>query len=367
MNEGPIIFAIPALGGGGAERVVVRLTTCLARRGMAAKILTRSNAVQPAYDVDSRVQQLALYSGHAPLRIGRLLDVLRIRRMLAKEKPAAIISFLPKMSIPCVIGARLAGIPIIISERNNPILSHYSMPLRILMRASYPLATGFVGISHGVTNAFSWLRRVRRTTIHNPIDMPPPTQLNAIPEGRFDRTHASIHIGAAGRLVPAKGFDILLRAYRILLSSIPDAQLTIVGEGHRRQELEELARRLGLADHVSLPGRTKDITEFYRSLDLFVLSSRFEGLGNVILEAMREMVPVVSFDCDYGPREIIEDEVSGLLVEAEDVKALSAAMIRLSQHPELRTALGRNGFRRVSSSFSIETITDQWLAFIDRV
>jgi glycosyltransferase involved in cell wall biosynthesis len=163
-----------------------------------------------------------------------------------------------------------------------------------------------------------------------------------------------ILIGAAGRLSDEKGFDVLIRAVNRLLADGMDLELHIAGEGKQYAELQALIRRLGRSDRIRLLGYQSDILPFYQALDLFVLSSLREGLPNVLLEAMASGVPVVATRVAGIPR-LVEDGRSGLLIEPGPPEALSVSIARLSNDPDLRHALARQGLEVIRSQFSFET------------
>lgn len=128
---------------------------------------------------------------------------------------------------------------------------------------------------------------------------------------------------AVGRLKKQKGFDILIQAIAEIES---DARLEIAGDGPLKDELIKLAERLNISERVKFIGFQKDIMSLMRSSDCFVLSSRWEGFGNVLVEALYSQVPIVSFDCDYGPREILENGLYGILVKEKNPQALAYAI-----------------------------------------
>src|SRR5262249_25449025 len=143
-----------------------------------------------------------------------------------------------------------------------------------------------------------------------------------------------------GRLVPSKGFDVLIDSFSRIAARHQEWNLVIAGKGPEQTALDAQVRRLGLGGRVKLAGWFADPSEALGSAGLFVMSSRYEGFPNALLEAMAAGLPVISFDCDSGPSEIIRDNVDGVLVPAGDVALLERAMERLMSDETERRRLG---------------------------
>jgi glycosyltransferase involved in cell wall biosynthesis len=161
-----------------------------------------------------------------------------------------------------------------------------------------------------------------------------PNPVAALDGGISDQ--AGQVVVAAGRLNSQKGFDLLIRAWAAVARAQPGWRLRIYGSGPERASLARLVDDLGLTGHVALMGRTDRLGEAMAAASLFVLSSRFEGFGMVIVEAMGKGLPVVSFDCPRGPSDIIDHGRDGLLVPAQDVAGLAAALVGLMEDPARR-------------------------------
>ncbi|PKO57854.1 MAG: glycosyltransferase family 4 protein, partial [Betaproteobacteria bacterium HGW-Betaproteobacteria-18] len=221
-------------------------------------------------------------------------------------------------------------------------------------------------VSQSESNALELVRdfhvapgRVR--VIRNPLDIERIGQLAAEPVvspatvGRPGRKR----LLAVGRLGEEKRFAALIRVFSSLTKSAPDWELVILGEGPERDELEEYVRRLGLEEAVFLPGHVGNVSDWFRSADLYVLTSRFEGFPNALLEAMAHGLPAVAVDCLTGPRDIIRPEVDGLLVPPNDDGALTTALHRLMTDPVTRAALAARALE-ARVRFSLDSVAASW-------
>lgn len=165
---------------------------------------------------------------------------------------------------------------------------------------------------------------------------------------------------AVGRLVPVKGFDLLIQAWEKVAAVHPDWVLEIWGDGPERGSLERLVREKGLEDQVFLRGATADVQDKLLQSSMLVFSSLFEGFGMVLVEAMACGVPCVAFECPCGPRDVISPEEDGLLVPPGDTEQLAKAIIRLMEQPELRRALG-DAARRKAARYALDAIAAKWM------
>lgn len=175
----------------------------------------------------------------------------------------------------------------------------------------------------------------------------------------LEKTARRKEVLAMGRLVPQKGFDLLLKSWSVAARQLPDWSLHIVGDGPMRDQLVQQAKDLKVERSVIFAPFSDNPNSLFSQCGIFVFSSRFEGLGLVLIEAMMCGAPSISFDCPNGPREIIRDGVNGVLVPAERLDALADAMVKLGCDPMLRQRLG-NAARRVSKPFSEPRIASLW-------
>lgn len=171
---------------------------------------------------------------------------------------------------------------------------------------------------------------------------------------------------AAGRLVPQKGFDLLIAAFALVTAEYPDWMLEIYGGGPEEQALAAQIERSGLSRVVALAGPTAALSVVMAQAAVFALSSRYEGLPMVVLEAMDKQMAVVAYDCPTGPRELISDGVNGVLVAPQDVDALAAALRLVMSDVSLRAQLGAAAAEE-AAEHDLSRIGEQWTQLLDRL
>lgn len=358
-----VAFVLPALGAGGSEHIVSLLCNHFAAQGWAVTLISFEDEGNPPYyshHKDVRILCLGMKPRRRAVPVGAMATLWRqqlLNRTLKDLVPDLVVSFLTRTNIHSVLAARALGIPVVISERNNPAFQTVGKVWGLLRKWTYPRASGLVTMTQGAMDYFQSRMDVRGWVIPNPAPTPKKSE-SLTSDGRT--------IGAVGRLVPQKGFDLLIDAFALVADRIPDWRLVIWGEGPERTSLEAQCARLGLADRVRLPGVTCRPGEWASETDLFVLSSRFEGWGIVVGEAMAAGLPVISFDCRWGPSEMIEHGRSGLLVPNGDVEALSEAIVKLCKDEARRNALSVEARERMAL-FGLDRILADWQRVLTEV
>ena len=194
----------------------------------------------------------------------------------------------------------------------------------------------------------------RAITVHNAVDIAHIRPTRTVAEIRRDLNIGlnSPVIGTAGRLVPVKGYDLFLEAARFIIEDKPQAVILIAGDGPLMEELKQKAISLGIDNNVRFLGFREDIIDILNCFDIFVMSSHHEGIPMVLLEAMALQKPVVSTAVG-GVREVIEDNLSGLLVKPGDVRALALACLIVLNRPETQTKLSLGAQKRIDEEFSV--------------
>jgi GalNAc-alpha-(1->4)-GalNAc-alpha-(1->3)-diNAcBac-PP-undecaprenol alpha-1,4-N-acetyl-D-galactosaminyltransferase len=355
-----LTLIIHSLSSGGAERVMSRMANYWAEKGWKITLLTFDDGIEiPFYDLDDRIN-------HRPLAIAatssnpvtgiwnNFTSTQGLRTAIIESKPDAVISFMERTNVIAILATRGLDIPILVSERNDPAMLSPGKMWEVLRQWTYPFADRIVVQTERAGNYFAAKFQDRIFVMPNPVILPPMEVSESAPSLPGDRS-----LIAVGRLVPQKGFDLLLQAFAKLKDRYPEWMLTILGEGELRPQLESLRQELGLEDRVHLPGRVKNPHELLKQADIFVMSSRFEGFPNALCEAMVCGLAVISTDCPNGPREIIREGVDGVLVPTEDVSGLAAGMEQLMSDPDKRQALAAAA-PELAERFSLERVMGMW-------
>lgn len=343
---------------GGVQRVMVAVAEDLLRRGHEVEIATPDARGPFSRYIPSSVDVIDLGART------RIASVVSLSRWIARTRSEVILSAMASANCS-VLAARMIArrsIPVVISDHTS-IASHVAqggVAQRLLlygMRALYPLANGSIAVSQGVADD---LRRMvgdcipHTTVIYNPIvdDRLLLSSRAACPHRWLEMGEVPVVLGV-GRLIEAKNFELLIRAFAQTRNVTP-CRLVILGEGPLREHLEALVVELGLNADVLMPGSVDNPMAWMSRAGVFVLSSRREGFGNVIVEAMASGAPVVATDCRHGPREIIATVGAGRLVADNDRDALTGAIKDALRGKVLvadRAALAPFGFDRAGDAY----------------
>lgn len=357
-----ILCFLPDFGGGGAQRTLINLAASFRFAGHDV-ILAAAQPDGPARAwIDPQLRTVAV--GRGQLRNA----LFPLARLVRAEQPDVILSSVLDANVVAVAARALAGRPrakLVVRETNSHRARGDIGVLRQrLTRLAYPRADAVVALSEGVRReliADYGLPPASVVTIHNPVGVDTlaaeAKQASAPPVEKDGRW-----IVGVGRLTRQKGFDRLIRAVAALKGQ--KVQLVLVGEGPDRDALAAQARDAGVG--LIMPGFVRHPMHWLAHADLFVLSSRWEGFGHVIVEAMAAGAPVVAFDCPYGPRDIITDRVDGLLAPDGDEAALAKAMAELLDDRDLARRLGAAAAEK-AMHFSSARIADQYLNLFSRL
>lgn len=350
-------LVISSLGPGGAERVLTLLANRWAALGHTVSLITLAGCDEsPFYDLhaDIKLMPLGLLSQSQTLFAALSANIKRVkvlRKTIAKTAPGAVISFQDTTNVLTLMACSGMDVPVIVSDRVDPDLHDIGRIWRYLKKRRYPRATHIVVQTKATLKKLPCEQLSKGRVIPNPVTMP----TGGAPAPRLARPV----VVAVGRLTPQKGFDTLLHAFKAVADLHPEWTLKIFGEGEQRAQLEQLAAKLNITDRVDMPGRTRHLASHLSNADIFVLSSRYEGFPNVLLEAMACGLACVATDCPSGPGEILTHGKNGLLVPPENPNALAQGISSLMADPNLRSKLGTQA-KCVLDQFAMDKIGAMW-------
>nr|WP_309502603.1 glycosyltransferase family 4 protein [uncultured Roseovarius sp.] len=365
-----ICLFVGTLKPGGAERVMSWLANQLVNTGHEVTLITMAECGADFFFLDPAIRRIGLgleKRNHVLLKpFANIQRILGLRAVVRHQKANRMVAFMPHESILAVLATRGTGCRAMISERSAPWKRDPGAIWKLLRRCFYRFADGHVAQT---TAAANWLEtKMGATNVHvipNPVQLPirsaPPV---VAPEAYLSEGRRCVL--AMGSRPHLKGFDLLARAFARLAKEHPDWDLAIPGltldfaeDSAACKDLQATLAQPELTGRVHLPGRVGNPGDWFRASDAFVLSSRTEGFPNVLIEAMAHGCAVAAFDCDTGPRDIVRDGVDGLLVADGDVDALTEAIEKIIDDPELRERMGAAALD-VADRFSEERVLALW-------
>ncbi|MFC5577706.1 glycosyltransferase [Lysobacter niabensis] len=353
-----IAFHFPSLASGGAEKMRIILARELLSRGISVDFVLCQTAGEYRDQVPDGV---ALFDLGAKRTRNSLLP---LARYLKREAPDYLISSLGPQNVIAVAAKMLArsSTRVYVTQHNalTREARHGTVQEKLIpyaYRWALPRADGVIAVSEGIARDIevsTGFPESHVNVIYNPAHVDYTT-----PPALPDWLQGKRYILSIGRLVQQKAFDDLIRAFGIVHLRNPDLHLVIAGVGPLQGQLASLAQRLGLKEHVHFPGFTRSPATYLNGAQLFAMSSRFEGFGNVLVEALSTGLPVVSTDCDFGPSEILGKGEYGRLTPVGDIRALADAIDATLAEP-------RDAERLMSRAreFSPSAIVDRYLSIL---
>jgi glycosyltransferase involved in cell wall biosynthesis len=354
----------PSLRGGGVERVMLNLSIAFADLGFAVDLVLAKAEGPYVNDVPAKVRIIDLRSKRVISSLPRLVQYLR------EAGPDVMISAMDHANVVAIMAKKFAGVDTKIHVSTHTLLVYSSAnsidyrqrAVLFFVRWTYPLADEIICVSNAVREdlvSITNLPMERMRVIYNPVPIADLRNMSTSPVDHpwFVPSGVPVILGV-GRLVPEKDFSTLIQAMS-LIKPIRPVKLIILGEGRERLELENLIQRLDLIEDVALPGFTKNPYAYMSRASVLALTSIWEGLGLVLIEAMACGTPVVSTDCPGGPAEILEHGKFGDLVPICDPEKLAVAILDTIESPKPSDLLCRR-----ANDFSLEKIVDQYLTLL---
>lgn len=339
---------------GGAERVISILANEMCMLNENIVIITFFED-EIFYKINEKIKVIAIESYTQSRSI--LKNLLWLRKYL-NENVDILISFLAPFNMMAILATRFTRIKVIVADRNDPRYVPRRCFLRCIRNFLYNYADGIVLQTKLNYEYFNKNIREKSTIIYNPVEVGKYS-------GKAINTKKEKKIVSVGRLIEQKNHTLLIRAFAKFHEDYPDYKLVIFGEGNKREMLTALIRELKIDKYVSLPGNSKQIFDEMLSAEMFVLTSIYEGMPNVLIEAMALGLPVISTRVS-GATDLIIDGLNGILVDVNEEEELLKALKRMCIDKNMRLNLGKNA-QNISVELAPESIAGKWISFISSV
>ena len=353
-----ILFIIPSLTGGGAERVVTNLANSMCDKN-EVNIYTIVST-KSFYSINKKVKVISNNviinkKNKITKLLSRCTNFLRVlknlKNTIGKYKPDCIISFLPEADILSFLACRKnMNVSVVYSERNDP--TRRPLYLRLLLKKIYGTSDLFICQSKKVFEYYNNISSDKKIIIPNPIS-------NNLPDTIcVEKNH---NIVAIGRFYNQKNFELLIRSYVLAINNLPnDCNLVIYGDGPLRDKYQRIILENNLQNRIILPGIEKNIFEKINGSALFVLSSDYEGFPNSLVEAMAIGLPVISTNFYTGVAKDIIDSKNGIVVPVGDKKKLCDSIVYLMNNDKKRFEMRKNNYK-IRKNYDIKKISEIWI------
>lgn len=365
-----IALTTPYLGGGGAERVAASLAGGWSERGHDVTIVTLGATEPTDYPLPPDVGRISLgLTGHSNSRLSGVLANLQrlraLRKALGSLRPDVTLGLTTEMAILTLVVARQVPMTVIACEHIHPPMMPLPAHWEWLRRKTYPRADRVAMLTE---EGAAWLRSAipsaKAVVVPNPVTFPLPAGDSKVLPDRLLRADDQLVL-MVGRLAPQKNLALAIASFVHVAASCPDARLVVLGEGPDREALESQIASLGMKDRILLPGRSDNLAPWFRRARLLLLTSKFEGLPNVLPEAMAHGCPVISVDCPTGPRDIVTDGEDGILLPRESgPDAVADAVTRLLRDAPFRSALAARSLA-TRDRYQLQRILEHWDTVFD--
>ncbi len=339
---------------GGAGNVVQLLANYYHANNIFEPVVALLNPHTKGYKLNSDIQVIEC-SLEKNLSKNKFLALCRnvkdVRRIVKQVNPTGIISFLDNVNTLVCISMFFNKMPIIVSERSNPLMIKPYGLLRHLRPIAYRRANK---ISVQCACFAKFMPGISHKILITPNPVLQPTHIKTT-----YKTDGIVNIVSCARLSPVKQFDKMIDAFGKAYTQNPNLRLTIYGEGQERALLEKKLSEEGLTLCVTLPGAVKNVHEKLSLADIYLMTSQQEGFPNALCEAMAVGLPVVAFACHEGLKDIVENEVNGYLVPQDDTTSMANVISQLAANETLRMRIGSKA-KDIVNKFSVENICTLW-------
>ncbi|MBR0410344.1 MAG: glycosyltransferase family 4 protein [Eubacterium sp.] len=350
-----ILFYISTIRGGGAARVMTNIANAFSTKGYTVYFVTNFPDYHE-YTLNGNIKRFNLEATENKQNVisKNIKRISALRIIIHNEKPDVSVSFMGENNFRLIMAAFGFATKSVVSVRNDPAKEYSSRFSKMIADFLYKRANGIVFQTEDARAAFPQKVQEKSRIIYNQVDE------------RFYHQNENLgkYILACGRLSNQKNYPLLLMAFAELLKEFPEEQLRIYGEGTLKEELTTLTKELGIEQSVHFMGFSTDMVSIYRDAKFLVMTSDYEGMPNVILEALASSIPVISTDCPCGgPRMVIKNGVNGYLIPVGDIESLTTNMKRLLNNMEMLYNMKNNAYLS-AQRFSSGNVFKMWENFI---
>ena len=355
-----IMFFIPTMQSGGAERVISVLSNHFAKMEHQV-VICSINDYGCCYELDGRVKLESLkcqtFLNKSTAKRMKLRHEL-IKNAVLNHKPDVLVSFMSDTNIDVCLALKKVKVPLIVSERNDPKIDPASKLKRLLRKFAYKRADGFVFQTEDAKRYFDRKIQNKSKVILNPLT-------ENICEPYMGERLAKVV--AVGRLNAQKNYPLLINAFEKFSKTFPNYTLEVYGKGALEERLNALIAEKGLSGKVILKGYSANVHESIKDAEFYIMSSDFEGMPNALMEAMALGLPCISTDCPCGgPKMMIKSGENGILVPVKDEEALLNAMTLFAENKQYAKRLGENA-AKIRERVEAGKITASWIDYIQKI
>ncbi|HOY67564.1 MAG TPA: glycosyltransferase family 4 protein [Candidatus Ozemobacteraceae bacterium] len=367
MNERLLLF-ISSLQCGGAERVMVNNANHWAQQGRDVFLATFCGSDNDFYRVAPGVRRKSLHPfsskpGLANPVLNVLSFVMQLRFLIRRIRPKVVVSFMTDANVIATV-ACATRVPVVICERTNPYMIPSTTRWGIPQSVFYKFCSALVVQTEGAREwATKLVGKQRVIVIPNSLSEMFEKCPNHTRKGRNEIGPILVTMG---RLVSSKQFDHVIRAFAKVSPRVLGSKLWLIGDGPEIANLKALSQHLGIEDRVVFWGQVDDPIPILAQADLFVFTSQYEGFPNALLEAMSLGLPAISYDCPYGPSDIIRSGIDGILVPLGDLDQLTAEISGLLMNDMRRLSMASRA-GEVRDRYSIHSINAMWDGVLEAV
>lgn len=350
-----IMMYINSLEHGGAERVLSNLANQFTEEGNEVFMVTTFFSSKE-YDLNCQVKRVDMGLSEKKWGIIKknIVAVFKLRRYIKEFRPDIMVSFLPEPNFRAILASLGNGVPVVISVRNDPNREYAYRIYYYLQKLLYPLARGIVFQTEDAKKWFPHYIQKKSEIILNQVD-----------ERFFNIERSSPqYYCAIGRLTKQKNYSLMLQGFLELVKKYPEEKLFIYGVGEELSELRVWIKENRLEDNMVLKGNTDHVPEVLSKAKALLMTSDFEGMPNVLLEAMAVGVPIIATDCPCGgPRTVIKRDESGILIPVRDKDEFIKALFKVQEDEKFRESLGKMA-KKDSKQFSSKTVFNAWKGYL---